>query len=77
MIRANAEEIVRKNIARFVDTEIIPKAQEIDNKGEFPIDILKQIAEMGIFGIRYPKDKGGAGGNTTLYSLFVRSWPGA
>ncbi len=43
MIRSNAEELVRKNIARFVDTEIIPKAQEIDNKGEFPIEILKQI----------------------------------
>ena len=49
MIRANAEELLRKSIARFVDTEIIPKAQEIDNLGEFPVEILKQIAEMGIF----------------------------
>jgi alkylation response protein AidB-like acyl-CoA dehydrogenase len=69
MIRANAEELLRKSIARFVDNEIIPRAQEVDNKGEFPVEILQQIAKMGIFGIRYSKEKGGAGGNTTLYCI--------
>lgn len=32
MIRSNPEELIRKNIARFVDNEIIPIAQELDNK---------------------------------------------
>ncbi|RPI77744.1 MAG: acyl-CoA dehydrogenase [Desulfobacteraceae bacterium] len=69
MIRSNTEQLIRQNIARFVDNELIPRAQEIDEKGEFPKEMFQEMAKMGIFGIRYPKDKGGAGGNTTLYCI--------
>ncbi len=69
MTRSNPEELIRKSIARFVDNEIIPKAQEIDEKGEFPVEMLRKIADMGVFGIRYPKNKGGSGGNNTLYCI--------
>jgi alkylation response protein AidB-like acyl-CoA dehydrogenase len=68
-MRSNAEELVRKSIARFVDTEIKPRAQEIDEKGEFPREIFMEMAKMGVFGIRYPKERGGSGGNTTLYCI--------
>ena len=69
MLRSNPEELIRKNIARFVDNEVIPIAQDLDNKGEFPRDLFQQLAQMGVFGIRYPRTKGGAGGNTTLYCI--------
>ncbi|MBW1996551.1 MAG: acyl-CoA dehydrogenase family protein [Deltaproteobacteria bacterium] len=69
MIRSNPEEIIRKTIARFVDRELIPRAREIDESGEFPTEMVQRIGKMGVFGIRYPKNKGGAGGNTTLYCI--------
>lgn len=69
MLRSNAEDLIRKSMARFVDGELIPRAKEIDEKGEFPRDVFEQIARMGVFGIRYPKDRGGAGGNNTLYCI--------
>jgi alkylation response protein AidB-like acyl-CoA dehydrogenase len=69
MIRSNPEDIVRRNMARFVDRELIPRAQEMDESGEFPKEMFHKISEMGIFGIRYPKNKGGSGGNTTLYCI--------
>ena len=69
MVRSNAEVLIRKNMARFVDKEVIPRAKEIDEKGQFPMDLFKQMAKMGVFGTRYPKDKGGAGGNTTLFCI--------
>ncbi len=69
MLRSNAEELIRKTMARFVDTELIPQAQEIDEKGEFPWEMFYKMGRMGVFGIRYPKSKGGAGGNTTLYCI--------
>ena len=69
MVRSNAEVLIRKNMARFVDKEVIPRANEIDEKGEFPMDLFKQMAEMGVFGTRYPKEKGGSGGNTTLFCI--------
>jgi alkylation response protein AidB-like acyl-CoA dehydrogenase len=70
-MRSNAEQLIRKTMANFVDTELIPKAQEIDEKGEFPMEIFQEMGRMGVFGIRYPKDKGGSGGNTTLYCIIV------
>jgi len=69
MLRSNTEQLIRRNIARFVDNELIPRAQEIDEKGEFPREMFLEMAKMGIFGIRYPKEKGGSGGNTTLYCI--------
>ena len=69
MLRSNAEELVRKSMARFVDAELIPKAQEIDEKGEFPYEMFQKMGQMGVFGIRYPKNRGGSGGNTTLYCI--------
>ncbi len=69
MLRSNAEDLVRKTMARFVDTELLPRAQEIDRKGEFPREIFLEMAKMGVFGIRYPKSRGGSGGSTTLYCI--------
>jgi alkylation response protein AidB-like acyl-CoA dehydrogenase len=71
MVRSDIEELLRKVMARFVDEELIPVAREIDEKGEFPFDLFKRLADMGILGIRYPKEAGGSGGNTTLYCISV------
>ena len=69
MLRSKPEELIRKTMARFVDEELIPKAQEIDEKGEFPMEMFMKLADMGVFRIRYPRKSGGAGGNTTLYCI--------
>jgi alkylation response protein AidB-like acyl-CoA dehydrogenase len=71
MERSDIEKLLRKVIAKFVDEEVIPVAREHDESGEFPYDLFKKIADMGILGIRYPKKVGGAGGNTTLYCITV------
>ncbi len=69
MVRSNPEALVRANVARFVDNELIPEAQELDEKGEFPREMFQKVARMGVFGLRYPTAKGGSGGNTTLYCI--------
>ena len=69
MLRSDIEKLHRKVMAGFVDQEVIPVAREIDEKGDFPFDLFKKIADMGILGIRYPKKAGGSGGNTTLYCI--------
>jgi alkylation response protein AidB-like acyl-CoA dehydrogenase len=71
MERSDIEKLLRKVIAKFVDQEVIPVAREHDESGEFPYDLFKKIADMGILGIRYPKKVGGSGGNTTLYCITV------
>lgn len=69
MLRSDIEKIHRKVMARFVDQEVIPVARDIDEKGDFPFDLFKKIADMGILGIRYPRKVGGSGGTTTLYCI--------
>ena len=69
MVRSNPEALVRENVARFVDNELIPEAQALDEKGEFPREMFQKVARMGVFGLRYPAAKGGSGGNTTLYCI--------
>ena len=69
MLRSDPEKLIRATIARFVDNEVIPIAEELDKKGEFPRELFQKLAGMGVFGIRYPRGKGGAGGNTTLYCI--------
>ena len=69
MLRSNAETTIRKSMAMFVDNEVIPRAKEIDEKGEFPREMFQEMARMGVFGLRYPREKGGSGGNTTLFCI--------
>ncbi len=64
VVRSDIEELLRRVMARFVDEEVIPVAREIDDKGEFPFDLFKKLADMGILGIRYPKKAGGSGGDS-------------
>jgi alkylation response protein AidB-like acyl-CoA dehydrogenase len=71
MLRSDIEKLQRKVMARFVNEEVIPVAREKDESGEFPFDLFKKLADMGVLGIRYPKKVGGSGGNTTLYCISV------
>jgi len=69
MLRSDIEKLYRKIMARFVNEDVIPVARELDERGEFPSELFKKLADMGILGIRYPKKVGGSGGNTTLYCI--------
>lgn len=69
LIGKGAEELLRTVMVRFVDREIIPVAKEIDEREEFPFELFRKLADVGAFGIRYPAEAGGGGGNTTLYNI--------
>lgn len=71
-IRSNVEEMTRKTMKVFVDKEVIPIAREYDERAEFPDHLFKKLGDMGLFGIRYPRDVGGSGGNTTLYCIAMQ-----
>jgi len=54
------EELFRRAIARFAQEEIAPIAAECDRTGEYPVDVLKRLGELGHLGVRFPKEYGGA-----------------
>jgi alkylation response protein AidB-like acyl-CoA dehydrogenase len=63
-------QLFQRTVAEFVDKEVIPVAQEIDERNEFPRKLFKRIGELGYFGLRYPKDVGGIGSDTIMFMIF-------
>lgn len=64
-------EELRAKIREFAETEIKPIASELDQENRFPDDIVNQMGKMGIMGIPYPKEYGGAGLDITSYAIAV------
>ena len=53
---------VRSQFSKFVDAEVIPRAQEIHrNDILIPMDIVEQMSELGVFGLTIPEEYGGLG----------------
>lgn len=65
------QQMIRDVVRDFAQTEIVPKAAEIDKTGQFPLDIVKKLAELDIMGLPFPEEYGGAGGDYTSYCLAV------
>ncbi|MCL5734634.1 MAG: acyl-CoA dehydrogenase [Actinobacteria bacterium] len=63
------QELIRGSVRGFAQNEIAPKAAEIDKTGEFPVDVFKQMAELGLMGLPIAEEYGGAGADYTSYCL--------
>jgi alkylation response protein AidB-like acyl-CoA dehydrogenase len=53
----------------FAHNEIAPIAEHHDQTGEFPIDTVRKMGQLGFMGIEVPEEYGGAGMDTLAYSL--------
>jgi len=62
---------IRDAFRRLVDERILPRAQEVDAAGEFPRAEFRAVGDLGFFGMRYPKEIGGAGQDMITYCLVV------
>jgi alkylation response protein AidB-like acyl-CoA dehydrogenase len=65
------QEAFRRSVARFVDAEVVPAAEAIDERGEFPGALFRRVGELGYFGLRYPEAYGGAAADMVTYCLFA------
>ncbi len=65
------QESFRRSVARFVDAEVAPAAQAMDEQAEFPTALFRRIGELGYFGLRYPEAYGGSGSDMVTYCLFA------
>jgi short/branched chain acyl-CoA dehydrogenase len=51
----------RKTIREFADEVVRPQAESFDEREEFPLEIVKQMGELGLFGLPFPEEYGGSG----------------
>jgi alkylation response protein AidB-like acyl-CoA dehydrogenase len=63
--------LLRRTVREFAEREIAPHVSELDEKQEFPREILRQAGELGLLGIIFPEEYGGAGLGYVEYALVV------
>ena len=52
---------LRDSVKRMCDDELAPRAADIDQKNEFPMDMWKKLGDLGLLGISIPEQYGGTG----------------
>jgi alkylation response protein AidB-like acyl-CoA dehydrogenase len=52
---------LKKTVREFAAREIAPNVMQWDEAGEFPLEIVKQLGKLGMMGIVFPAEYGGAG----------------
>jgi alkylation response protein AidB-like acyl-CoA dehydrogenase len=55
----------------FAEGEVRPRAAEIDEKAEYPADLVAKMADLGLMGIPFPEEYGGAGQSYVTFALVV------
>ena len=65
------QEDFRKVVRDFAEREIGPHAEEWDRTHTFPVDVVLAMGELGLFGLPFPEQYGGAGADFTTLCLAI------
>jgi butyryl-CoA dehydrogenase len=65
------QRLLQKTVQEFAESEVKPLAKELDETGRFPRETFKKAAELGLTGIAFPEDEGGAGFDHVAYSIVI------
>lgn len=63
--------LLRKMYREFAENEVKPLAEQVDEEEMFPEETVKKLARLGMMGIPFPKQYGGAGGDNLSYAMAV------
>ena len=62
---------IRKTVREFAETEIAPGARERDENSEFPAEIVKKLAQLGMSGVCSPIEYGGSGLDYLSFTIII------
>ena len=65
------QEEFRRTVADFARTVVAPVAHDYDERAEFPYPVIKQMGELGLFGLPFPEQYGGMGGDYLSLCLAI------
>ncbi|MBO6537184.1 MAG: acyl-CoA dehydrogenase family protein [Balneolaceae bacterium] len=63
------QKMIRDSVREFVERKVAPTVMERDQSKKFPMDIVKELGELGMLGIYHPEQYGGAGFDTMSFCL--------
>jgi alkylation response protein AidB-like acyl-CoA dehydrogenase len=64
------QELFRQSVRDFADRHVRPRINEMEEKGDVPLDLMQRMAEQGFYGIRYAEQWGGQGGDNVMFAIF-------
>jgi acyl-CoA dehydrogenase len=64
-------ELLRRTIRDFLQREVVDKIDEHEQERRFPTDIVAELGSMGLLGIPFPEEEGGAGLDTLAYAIAI------
>jgi alkylation response protein AidB-like acyl-CoA dehydrogenase len=74
----DTQKAIVETVRDFVENEVIPVADEMEHRDEYPEKIVEHMKELGLFGLTVPEDYGGIGESVLTYALSVvelaRGW---
>jgi butyryl-CoA dehydrogenase len=65
------QKLLQKTVREFAESEVKPRARELDETGHFPRDLFAKAAELGLTGVALPDDEGGAGFDHIAYTIVI------
>jgi len=62
---------VKMSVREFAEAEIAPHVQEWDETQHFPVELVPKLAELGLMGVIFPEEYGGAGMGYIEYATII------
>ncbi|MGH9114054.1 MAG: acyl-CoA dehydrogenase family protein, partial [Acidimicrobiales bacterium] len=68
---SDEQHALRKLVREFAEAEIGPHAERWDAEHTFPVDVVRQMGGLGLFGIPFPEEYGGGGADLTTLCIAI------
>ena len=65
------QKMLKDMVSKFAQEKVAPLAEKVDKEHYFPAEVVKELGELGLMGIAYPTEYGGAGMDFVSYFLAV------
>ncbi|HET8646076.1 MAG TPA: acyl-CoA dehydrogenase family protein, partial [Vicinamibacteria bacterium] len=65
------QQLLKKSVREFAESELAPHVREWDEKQEFPREVFTKLGAMGLMGVVFPADYGGSGLSTLDYAIVM------
>jgi alkylation response protein AidB-like acyl-CoA dehydrogenase len=68
---SDEQQLLRRSVREFAETEIRPHVMEWDESQHFPLELVPKLASLGLMGIQFPEEYGGAGMSAVDYCICI------